>query len=274
VTRNSETVGTELLDGLTLIASRAAAAVLAVHVGDLQRREKPDKSPVTAADEASEAVILEGLAKLMPEVPVISEEATGHHRPAALGRLFFLVDPLDGTREFLAGRDEFTVNIALLENGAPVAGVVAAPARGLIWRGRVGRGAERLTLSAGAAPNAASRCDPIRTRPRPATGARILMSRSHLDAASVAYIDRIPQPERIACGSSLKFCLIAEGTADLYPRLAPTSDWDVAAGHAVLMAAGGEVRRPDGGPLRYGQSDLLIPAFIAYGDRGTPPPPL
>jgi 3'(2'), 5'-bisphosphate nucleotidase len=272
MTRNSDTVKIGLLDSLTLIASRAAAATLAVQAGDLSLRKKPDASPVTAADEASEAVILEGLAKLMPDVPVVSEEATGHHRPAGLGSRYFLVDPLDGTREFIAGRDEYTVNIALMENGVPIAGVIAAPPRGLIWRGRIGQGAERLALAAGAPPEAASRREPIRTRPRPATGARVLISRSHLDAATVAYVERLNRPEQIACGSSLKLCLIAEGTADLYPRLAPTSDWDIAAGHAVLVAAGGAVLRPDGGPLRYGQSDLIIPGFVAYGDGKAPPP--
>jgi 3'(2'), 5'-bisphosphate nucleotidase len=250
VTVNSEAVGTELLDDLTWIASRAAAAVLAVHVGDLQRREKPDKSPVTAADEASEAVILEGLAKLAPEIPVISEEATGHHRPAALGRRFFLVDPLDGTREFLAGRDEFTVNIALLKNGAPVAGVVAAPARGLIWRGRVGRGAERLTLSAGAAPNAC-RCDPIRARDRPP-------ARASSSAARISMTPPSLHRSHCAAGAD-RMRLLAEVLPDRrgHRRSLSAARADLGLGrgrgHAVLMAAGGEVVRPDGGPLRYGE---------------------
>ena len=153
VTWNSEFAGTELLDGLTLIASRAAAAILAVPSPDLNQREKPDKSPVTAADEASEAVIVEELAKLRPGIPVVSEEATGRHTPDDIDQRFFVVDPLDGTREFLAGRDEFTVNIAFVDNCVPVAGVIIAPARGLIWRAYVGRGAERLALPPGAATN-------------------------------------------------------------------------------------------------------------------------
>lgn len=264
MTTESEIAG--LLDGLTLIASRAAAAILAVPQLDLNQRHKPDSSPVTAADDASETVILAGLARLMPGVPVVSEETTGNRPVDGLGRRFFIVDPLDGTREFLAGLDEFTVNIALIENEMPVAGVLAAPARGLIWRGYVGHGAERLALSPGAAPDKARERVAIRTRTRPPDGARVLISRSHLDAATDAYVDRLMRPEKIACGSALKFGLLAEGSADLYPRLGPTSEWDIAAGHAVLVAAGGAMRKPDGGALRYGQGNFLVGGFIAMGD--------
>jgi len=264
-------VGTEseiagLLDGLTLIASRAAAAILAVPQVDLNQRHKPDSSPVTAADDASETIILAGLAKLMPGVSVVSEETTGNRPVEGLGGRFLVVDPLDGTREFLAGLDEFTVNIALIENETPVAGVLAAPARGLIWRGQVGRGAERLALPPGAAPDKARQRVAIHTRARPASGPRVLISRSHLDAATDAYVDRLARPERIACGSALKFGLLAEGSADLYPRLGPMSEWDIAAGHAVLTAAGGAMRKLDGGALRYGQGNFLVSGFIAAGD--------
>jgi 3'(2'), 5'-bisphosphate nucleotidase len=254
------------LDGLTLIASRAAAAILAVPRPDLNKRDKADSSPVTAADETSEAVLLEGLNRLMPGVPVISEEtAAGRAAVPSAGRCL-IVDPLDGTREFLAGLDEYVVNIALVEGGVPITGVIAAPARGVIWRGQAGHGAERLTVAPGAAPAAARERMPIRTRTRPASGVRVLVSRSHLDPATHAYVDRLVRSEKIACGSALKFCLLAEGGADLYPRLGPTSEWDVAAGHAVLLAAGGDVRRPDGAPLRYGATDFSIPGFIAVGD--------
>ena len=265
-TLDIEIIGPETLDALTGIASRASAAILAVRREDLNQREKPDRSPVTAADEASQSVILEGLAKLLPDIPIVSEEATAQHGTAGAGR-FLAVDPLDGTREFLAGRDEFAVNIALLDDGVPIAGVIAAPARGAIWRGRAGVGAERLLLSPGAAPEAARERVAIHTRMRPAIGARVMVSRSHLDAATVAYVDRLAQPARIACGSALKFCLVAEGSADLYPRLSPTSVWDTAAGHALLLAAGGAVLTPQGEPLRY--SGLRVPAFIAMGDRKT-----
>jgi 3'(2'), 5'-bisphosphate nucleotidase len=262
----SEAVGTELLDGLTTIASQAAAAILAAQKTGLGRREKADRSPVTNADKAAERMILEGLARLLPGVTVISEEAAGHRGPENLGRRFLLVDPLDGTSELLAGRDEYTVNIALVENGIPTAGVISAPAYGVIWRGATGSGAERITLPPGAAMADARVRSPIRTRARPDRAVRVMVSRSHLDAATIAYVHRIPQAERLACGSALKFCRLAEGAADLYPRLGPTSEWDVAGGHAVLLAAGGDVLRPDGSPLLYGQTDFRVPAFIAFGD--------
>ena len=234
--RNPEIAG--LLDGLTLIASRAAAAILAVPRLDLNQRNKPDASPVTAADDASETVILAGLARLMPGVPVVSEETTGNRPVEGLGRRFLVVDPLDGTREFLAGLDEFTVNIALIENETPVAGVVAAPARGLIWRGYVGHGAERLALAPGAAPDSARarrHSHPRASRQRRARPDQPLASR-----CGHRRLCRSPAAAgKIACGSALKFCLLAEGSADLYPRLGPTSEWDIAAGHAVLVAAGG-----------------------------------
>jgi 3'(2'), 5'-bisphosphate nucleotidase len=255
-----------LLDGLTATASRAAAAILTAREQNLASREKPDRSPVTAADEAAEAVILSDLARLLPGMPVISEEASSRQMPSALGGTFALVDPLDGTRELLAGRDEFAVNIALIRDGTPFAGVIAAPARGLIWRGLVGAGAERMALAPGAPPAAARDRQAIRTRRWPERGARVLVSRSHLDPATTAYVDRLPPTERLACGSALKFCLIAEGSADIYPRLARTCEWDVAAGHALVVAAGGTLTRPNGEPLLYGRGDFYIAGFIAAGD--------
>jgi 3'(2'), 5'-bisphosphate nucleotidase len=261
-----------LLGELTRIAAQAAAAILAMPRPALNQRVKADHSPVTNADTASEAIVLAGLARLLPGVPVVSEEATGHRPNPNLGSRFLIVDPLDGTREFIAGIDEFTVNIALIEDGAPAAGVIAAPARGLIWRGWRGRGAERLALRPDASLDGTRRGEPIRTVAQPASATRVLVSRSHLDAATDAYVDHLPHPQRIPCGSALKFGLLAEGSADLYPRLAPTSEWDVAAGHAVLFAAGGDVRKPDGTALRYGRGDFLVPAFIAYGNGGKLPP--
>jgi 3'(2'), 5'-bisphosphate nucleotidase len=263
----------DLLDRLTLIASQAAAAILAALNAGLGRHEKADGSPVTSADQAAERVILAGLARLLPGLTIVSEEATGHRRPDNLGASFLVVDPLDGTRELLAGRDEFTVNIALVKEAVPIAGVVAAPAHGVIWRGAIGWGAERLSLTPGAEPAQARERNAIRTRTRPDHGPRVLVSRSHLDAATSAFVDRLPQAERIPCGSALKFGMLAEGAADLYPRLGPTSEWDVAAGHAVLAAAGGGVLRPDGRTLLYGQGDFRVPAFIAFGDPSVPATP-
>jgi 3'(2'), 5'-bisphosphate nucleotidase len=255
-----------LLDGLTAIASEAAAAILAVRDPALTRRDKADHSPVTQADEAAEAVILEGLARLLPGVLVVSEEASSRHAAQAIDQPFLLVDPLDGTREFLAGETEFTVNIAIVLGGTPLAGVVMAPAQGRVWRGVVGHGAERLRLAAGAPAGAARERTPIRTRAWPAQGAVALVSRFHRDGATEAYLDRCAGIERQVCGSSLKFCRLAEGSADLYARLSPISEWDIAAGHAVLAAAGGAMTRPDGAPLRYGQAGSRVGGFIAVGD--------
>ncbi len=195
-------------------------------------------------------------------MPIISEEHAEHERPRVESGNYFLVDPLDGTREFIAGRDEYTVNIALIMEGAPILGIITAPARNLIWRGIVGRGAERLEFADGkiSPPTA------IRTRPRAAGELIVMVSRSHLEARTRAYLDGFPQTKLVQCGSSVKFCYVAEGTADLYARLAPTHDWDIAAGQAILAAAGGRMIAPDGAPPVYGSADLLVPAFLAWGD--------
>jgi 3'(2'), 5'-bisphosphate nucleotidase len=256
-----------LMDDLTEISALAAQAIKNWS-GKGTVRSKADGSPVTAADEAAEAVICDGLARLAPAMPVISEEQASRNMPkmpvaspGSVAASYFLVDPLDGTREFIAGRDEYTVNIALVSAGLPVLGIITAPAVGLTWRGIVGRGAERIvhTDRKNSPPHA------IRTRPRPERGLVVLLSRSHLDERTRAYRDALPHAKSAQCGSSIKFCRIAEGAADLYPRLAPTRDWDIAAGHAILKAAGGDVTAPDGSPLRYGSQDLLIPAFLASG---------
>jgi 3'(2'), 5'-bisphosphate nucleotidase len=260
-----------LIEPLTALASQAAAAILAVRAGALGTRLKADDSPVTLADHAAQDAILPGLTRLLPGVPVISEESAERALAAAT---FVLVDPLDGTRDFIAGREEFTVNIALVRDGTPALGVVAAPALGLVWRGRVGHGAERLRLPPGAAPQAARETVEIRTRPWPAC-AVATVSRSHLDPATEAFVARLGEVSALSCGSSVKFCRIAEGSADVYPRLAPTSEWDVAAGHAVLAAAGGVVETPDGEPLAYGRRapDFRIPGFVAWGDPQSPARP-
>jgi 3'(2'), 5'-bisphosphate nucleotidase len=226
-------------------------------------RSKPDGSPLTAADEASEAVIREGLQRLAPGVPIISEEHAAHEKPKAIQRgSYFLVDPLDGTREFIDGRDEYTINIALVTDGSPLLGIICQPTMGRFWRGVVGRGAERIDLTD------AQKSQPhaIHSRPRPKSEMLVMVSRSHLEARTQAYVDSLPNMKLVQCGSSVKFCRLAEGSADLYPRLAPTRDWDVAAGHAILQAAGGRVVAPDGAPLIYGTTDLVIPAFVACAD--------
>ncbi len=257
-----------LLDELTSIVSAAAAAIVAACAGSLDTRTKADLTPVTAADHAAEAVILEGLARLLPGMCVVSEEAAGRALPARIPDSFVLVDPLDGTRELVAGREEFTINLAIVDGERPRLGIVAAPAQGLLWRGIEGRGAERLRLSPGAPAHAAQARSIIRTRPAPRAGLVAAVSRSHLDPQTEALLARLPIADRYVCGSAVKFCQIAEGSADVYPRLSPTCEWDVAAGHAVLAAAGGVITTPEGAPLSYGRiaENFRVPAFVAWGD--------
>jgi 3'(2'), 5'-bisphosphate nucleotidase len=253
-------VDADLVGKLTELVAQASAAILAVAPHALATRIKPDHTPLTAADEAADAIICEGLGRLLPGIAVVSEE-----RPAgaqAPGESIAIVDPLDGTKEFIAGLGEYTVNIALVTDGRPIAGFIAAPALGLVFRGVERHGAERLALVGSAGPVA------IRCRRNPAGRLVAAVSRSHPDAATSAFLDRLAVAERIACGSALKFCKIAEGIADLYPRLSPTSEWDTAAGHAIVAAAGGLVTTPSGQSLRYGgwQHGFRVPGFVAWGD--------
>jgi 3'(2'), 5'-bisphosphate nucleotidase len=226
---------------------------------------KEDGSPVTSADHRAEVIICECLASIAPRLPVCAEESIAAGARAQVAERFLLVDPLDGTREFLANNGEFTINVALVERGAPIAGAVYAPAIGRLWVG--GETAFTCEAPAGAAlPGEGSRRR-IRTRPAPAS-LTAFASRSHLDAESDAFLKRLPIGETRFAGSSLKFCLIAEGLGDVYPRFAPTMEWDTAAGDAVLRAAGGGVLDPSGRPLLYGKagSGLRNGPFIAWGD--------
>jgi 3'(2'), 5'-bisphosphate nucleotidase len=252
-----------LLDPLTDLVIRAGAAILAINRSAMKVDGKLDGSPVTEADLAADRILAEGLARLVPEVPALSEERSHSSRPDDLDS-FFLLDPLDGTKEFIAGRDEFTVNLALVSNGAPLLGIIGAPALGIVWRGLVGRGAERLSTSQ------QSRPQPIRTRslPKPGEPWVVAVSRSHADSRTEAFIAARPGAIRETLGSALKFGRVAEGQADIYPRLAPTSEWDVAAGHAVVTAAGGRITDANGTPVRFGgtQTGFIVPEFIAWGD--------
>ena len=235
---------------------------------------KPDESPVTIADREAEAVLVAAIAAAAPGIPIVAEEAVAAGRLPALGDEFFLVDPLDGTREFIAQRDEFTVNVALVRRGAPVFGIVYAPACDELY----------LTL----APDAAAMAkvapregdislgdialQPMRTRPPDPTALVALVSRSHATPETEDFLARFAVASRTSAGSSLKFCVIARGVADIYPRLGPTMAWDIAAGHAVLTAAGGSVTTLDGKPLHYGAGAggaLRNPHFVAWG---TPQP--
>ncbi|HYB64608.1 MAG TPA: 3'(2'),5'-bisphosphate nucleotidase CysQ [Steroidobacteraceae bacterium] len=244
------------------IARAAGREILEVYAqGDAAPTLKQDDSPLTAADLRSHRLIVSALAALTPEVPVLSEEAA---RPPWAERSrwarHWLVDPLDGTREFLSRNGEFTVNIALIEAHAPVLGVVHVPVSDTTYRGIPGEGAWR---EAGGAP-----AEALHAATRAADPVRVVGSRSHRGDSLDAFLARVGRHELKAVGSSLKFCLIAEGAADIYPRLGPTSEWDTAAGHAVAVAAGGTVVELDGRPLRYNTREgLLNPFFVAYGDR-------
>jgi 3'(2'), 5'-bisphosphate nucleotidase len=251
----------EAINALTAISIAAANAIKRSFTPD-SIRIKADGSPVTSADEAAEAVIRDGLAHLARPLPIVSEECPDSRTLPAQSDCYYLVDPLDGTKEFIAGRNEYTINIALMSEGRPVLGVITAPALGLIWRGILRRGAERLEFTSGKAlpPH------PIHSRSAPVGELIVMVSRSHLDPPTEAYLKHLPHSRLIGCGSSLKFCRLAEGAADHYPRLGPTMDWDIAAGHAILTAAGGLVTELDGSPLKYGTPDLRIPSFLAWGD--------
>ncbi len=252
-----------LLDEIAVAAQAAGAEILKLVAKGFEVEIKGDLSPVTVCDRAAEAIILAALAQAAPGVPVIAEEEVAAGRIPAHGDTYFLVDPLDGTKEFVRGGDDYTVNIGLIIDGLPRLGVVFAPATGRLHAGLVGAGA---WLEADGARTA------IRTRARGAELAAVA-SKSHFTQATADYLEQaVGECSHVSIGSSLKFCLVAEGAADIYPRLAPTSEWDTAAGHAVLLAAGGLVDGPDGDPLRYGKKAFLNRGFVATG--GWPAPPI
>lgn len=249
------------------LTERAGAAILAVRDRGFEVIRKADYSPVTEADHAAEAIIVAGLREATPDIPVVAEEEMAAGHVPATSTAFWLVDPLDGTREFTAGRDEFTVNIALVRDGRPVLGVVGVPVTGEIFLGIVGRGAAKRDKSGRHA---------IFARKPPPEGLTVLASRSHGDAAALdAFLKGRKVAKMANYGSSLKFCRMAEGMADLYPRHGRTMEWDTAAAHAVLEAAGGGVFTMDGTPLRYGKPGWDNPHFYATGQTvaATPLPP-
>ncbi|WP_395699578.1 3'(2'),5'-bisphosphate nucleotidase CysQ [Aquabacterium sp.] len=249
-----------LLNGIADIARAAGQVVMAVYATDFAVRGKNDASPVTEADERAEQVITAGLERLAPGIPIVAEEAAAAGRVPEMGERFWLVDPLDGTKEFISRNGEFTVNIALIEHGAPVLGVVLAPALGKAGHLYAGSRAAGAWVDEGEGRQA------IHCRAVPAEGLTVVASRSHGDAAA---LDAFLAGRRVAsttnAGSSLKLCLVARGAADLYPRLGRTMEWDIAAGHAVLAAAGGQVCDLQGSPLRYGKPGLDNPHFVASG---------
>ncbi len=248
------------------LAGKAGDAIMAIYAKAFGHELKDDKSPVTEADIAAEAIILAGLAQADPATPVISEEAAAAGRIPDVGGTFYLVDPLDGTREFIGRNGEFTVNIALIEDGRPALGVVYAPARERIYCGKRGLGAAMAKAGSSAALSTAQ-WRSIAVNARTEGGWRVVASRSHRDERTEAFIAGLGESMIVAAGSSLKFCLVAAGEADVYPRFGRTMEWDTAAGQAVLEAAGGAVVTEDAVPLTYGkrQRGLDNPAFIAGG---------
>ena len=252
-----------LIDELAVAAREAGDAILEVVRRGFEVESKQDTSPVTEADRAAELVILAALARAAPGVPVIAEEEVAAGRIPAHDDTYFLVDPLDGTKEFVRGGDDYTVNIGLIERGVPKLGVVFAPATRRLHGGCVGEGA---WLDEGQGRTA------IRVRER-GEAVTAVASKSHLNQATIDYLEAaVGKCGYVSVGSSLKFCIVAEGRADIYPRAAPTSEWDTAAGHAVLLAAGGLVDGPDGKSLGYGKRAFLNRAFVATS--GWKPPRL
>ena len=241
------------------LAVRAGEAILAVRANGVVASEKADHSPVTEADNRAEAIILAGLRTAYPQVPVVAEEEAAAGRvPDITSVPFFLVDPLDGTKEFIAGKPDFTVNIALVKDGVPWAGVVYAPARGALYSGNAIGAFKSDVLADGRIVNRKSigGADPT-------DSVRIVASKSHNTPETDAFIARFPGAQRVSVGSSLKFCLVAEGEADIYPRYGRTMEWDTAAGDAVLRAAGGMTLSLDGKPLLYGKRDQADDADFA-----------
>lgn len=257
-----------LLDGLIAASVEAGRIILDVYARPIDVAFKADSSPVTEADGRAEAILLAALERLAPGVPVVAEESVAAGRVPPPADSFFLVDPLDGTKEFIHRNGEFTVNVALIEHGVPVMGVVHAPAVGRLFAGGP-QGAWETSVEG----EAIGTRRPIRVRDLPTAGAVMLLSRSHGTVATDAFRPAVAVADRRVVGSSLKFCLIAAGEADVYPRFGPTMEWDTAAGDAVLRAAGGIVVLPDGTPFPYGKrgrpglADFANPAFIAASDR-------
>lgn len=261
-----ENASSALAEDIRELAERAGQEILEIYrTDDPEVRQKDDRSPVTNADIRAEQVILRGLAELTPEIPVIAEESVAAGRiPEEFGERFWLVDPLDGTKEFLSHNGEFTVNIGLVERGEPVLGVVHTPAVGTSHVGVVADGGYVRVAADGSVRK-------LGVTVPPSDGKRVLVSRSHLDADTESWLQTITVSERVQAGSSLKFCRIAEGVADAYPRFGRTMWWDTAAGHAVLLSAGGSVHTATGATLRYDRTErpeLDNPGFIAYGREG------
>jgi 3'(2'), 5'-bisphosphate nucleotidase len=254
------------LRALARIAHGAGAIIMRHYADGTDVREKPDQSPVTDADEEAETFISAALMEEAPDTPIVAEEAVAAGRVPAIGDHFFLVDPLDGTKEFISRNGEFTVNIAEIEAGIAVRGVVYAPARNRLFLGERPGGAFEIETNVDSMPGFDS-ASTIAVRKPPPAGLVAVASRSHRDKKTDEYLAHFPVKEFITAGSSLKFCLVAAGEADIYPRLGRTMEWDTAAGHAVLLAAGGSVKQIDGSSFVYGKTAEAFanPFFVARG---------
>ena len=259
----------QIFDELTAVAHEAGRIIMQIYDNNPEARLKDDRSPVTEADIAAERHILDALAKICPDIPVVSEEAASEGKIPEVAELFFLVDPLDGTREFLSRNGEFTVNIGLIADGEPVAGIIYAPARGRMFRGQIETGASQVELTLDSDLKAADWRE-MAVRPVEKGKLVAVASRSHRDEATNTFLDENGVRETISAGSSLKFCLLAAGEADLYPRMGRTMEWDTAAGHGILASAGGSVVMTDGAQLTYGKKERGFdnPHFIARGWQG------
>lgn len=257
-------LSSQTFDDLTSVALEAGRIIMEIYERNPEARLKDDRTPVTEADTAAEAYILAELARLCPDIPIVSEEAAAEGKIPQVADLFFLVDPLDGTREFLSRNGEFTVNIGLISKGSAVAGIIYTPASGRMFRGRAGEGAEQAEIMPSGSLSDAD-WQPIAVRTADAGQLIAVASRSHRDERTDAYLEEHGVSETKSAGSSLKFCLLATGEADLYPRMGRTMEWDTAAGQAILSAAGGSVVTEAGEPLTYGKKERGFdnPHFIA-----------
>lgn len=259
-----------LLDPVLAMTKQAGATIMEVVRAGFEVEEKEDHSPVTVADQRAEAILVAALKDCAPGIPIVAEEqAAAGDIPDVGDSPYFLVDPLDGTKEFIRGGNSFTVNVALIENRTPVFGVVYAPATDRLF---YGHGTGTAHVMDGFAAGGARRS--IGVRKADPDHLTIVASRSHRNPETEAYLAQYPDAETVSIGSSLKFCLIAAGEADLYPRLGPTMEWDTAAGHAVLVAAGGSVTTPAGEPFLYTKPDFRNGFFIALGDQSLEPAPM
>jgi len=255
----SFTLTESAIDELLRIARVAGDATMEIYHSDFEIYSKKDESPVTEADRKAEAIITPVLQKLAPNVPVVAEEAfsAGNH-PDITGKMFWLVDPVDGTKQFIKKQDEFTVNIALIdENRRPVFGVVHAPALNRMFWGSLAYGAF--------VQNNDGEIKPIFVRPAPKDGIVVVVSRSHKTPEVDEFLKDYTVAQEVSSGSSIKFCQVAEGIADIYPRFGPTMEWDTGAGHAVVLGAGGSVITPEGNEFTYGKDGFKNGFFIAKG---------